>query len=117
MDAIRYIGLNDLGAEEKTTVNKLTDEYFQRLKRDMHNELQLVVHVKVLHQKESKRKEYHMEARAEAPTQIFESSNEDWNIEVCTHDLFRKLEKEIKHKFHSEGSDNTKNRAPGKTKK
>ena len=66
MADIRYLGLEDLEEDEKNLTIQLSEEYYDRIQRTLKNELQLVVHVKVMN-KEGGRKEFSIKARTEAP--------------------------------------------------
>src|SRR3972149_9039288 len=86
---IQYVGVSALSPEEQDTVNTLTTEYYEKIKRSLHNETNLVVHVK-LHNAEGNRRKYSMHVRAQAPTkQQFESCNaDDWDLPRTLHKAF-----------------------------
>lgn len=102
-DRIQFIGVSSLSADEQDTVNKLTTEYFEKIKRSLHNETNLVVHVKT-HNAEGGRKKYSMHVRAMAPTkQQFDSSNQDdWALPAALHKAFESIQHQITHKLHTD---------------
>ncbi len=98
---IKYLGMEDLNEEEQNLTKQLSEEYFERIQRDLKNELCLIAHIKVMNTG-GERKEFSISVRTEAPLQIIEASEEDWNLEVGLHKAYKKLEKEIQHKFHTD---------------
>ncbi len=104
-ETIRYVGLDGLNQEEKAILNKLSTEYFQKIKRLTKNITSIIVHIKLYNNdgKEDKRKKYSIHVRALAPTRIFESTKAaDWDFARTLHKAFNDIEHEIKHKMKIE---------------
>jgi len=104
-DRIQFIGVSELNAEEQEIVSSITTEYFEKLKRSLHNDTNLVVHVKT-HNVEGNRKKYSMHIRAMLPTkQQFDSTNQDdWELPAVLHKAFESIQNQIKHKLHNDVS-------------
>ena len=98
---IKYLGMESLSEEEKELTEKLGQEYFEAIQRQTKNDLCLILHIKEIN-KEGERKLFSMTLRTEAPMRTLEASEEDWNLEVGLRKVFKKLEKEIQHKFHTD---------------
>ncbi|MFC1741315.1 hypothetical protein ACFL3V_02160 [Nanoarchaeota archaeon] len=99
MEAIQFIGLNELEQTDQDMVNTITTEYYGKIQRALKNITSLVIHIKP-HAKEGHRHRYEVHVRAVAPTRIFESKTEDWDLAVSMHKVFKDLESEIGHAFH-----------------
>ena len=101
MDQIQYDGVSDLKKAEQEVVNDLCSEYYEKVKRMLHNELILKVKIEALSKGGKPR--YIVEIKAEAPTRIFEVSKDDWDIARTLHKSFNALMAEIEHTFHKKG--------------
>ena len=101
-EVIQFIGVSDLEPMEQETVNRLTTESYEKIKRDMKNITNMVVHVK-LHEKEGSRKKYSIHVRAICPTGTLESCKaHDFELPRALHKAFNDIREQIKHKFHSD---------------
>lgn len=99
MEAIQYIGIDQLDDTEKQVLDKLSAEYYEKIQRMLKNETSIVIHVKE-YEKQGSRKKYSLHVRAIAPTVIFESSNaSDWDLARTLHKAFNDIEKQIEHRF------------------
>jgi len=101
MEPIQYIGLDDLEAADRVILDKLSAEYYEKLKFLVKNELSLVIHIKA----ESKggKPKYDINIKAVAPTRHFQSTKaEDWDFARTLHKAFKDLEVQIKHALHSD---------------
>jgi len=104
MEAIQFIGLNELTAEDQARVKDLSAEHYEKIKRGLKNITSLNIHIK-LHKKEGNRKKYSVKLKAIAPTAILTSTKAvDWDIARVMHKAFQDIEQEIKHRFHSDTS-------------
>jgi ribosome-associated translation inhibitor RaiA len=97
-DLIQFMGLNDIDPVEQDMIKKLSEEYFGKIKRGLKNILTLTVHIKKSN-KGGKQSHYTIKVMAEAPTHIFESTEEDWDLSRVTHKAFKSIEHQIEHKF------------------
>jgi hypothetical protein len=101
-DIIEFVGLSELDEEEKEVLNNLSTEYYPKIKRLLKNVTSLVVHVKAYKKKGTKQK-YSLHVRAIAPTRAFESTKaHGWDLAMVLHKSFLDIEKQIKHKLHSD---------------
>ncbi len=105
MEAIQYKGLDRVIPENRLVLDKLSSKYYEKIKRSLHNDYSLVVHIKRYEDKgggEGKEKEkakYSIAVRAVAPTKIFEASAADWDFARTLHKVFKDIELEIEHHF------------------
>ncbi len=96
---IQYVGLDKLTYDEKSLLKNLAEKTHQRLKEILHNQTDLVVHLKEEH-KTGTRKEYHVLLRCTAPTQMFESHRaKSWHLNVAAKEAFDDLMIQIKKTF------------------
>ena len=100
MEAIEVKGAEFLTEKEKALSNKILNEYYVRIQRQLKNMASLRLHVKE-YQKEGKRRKYSMRVEAIAPTRKFEANSFDWDFARALHKVLNKLRNEIEHKLHS----------------
>ena len=101
-EVIQYVGVSDLSADEQTTVNTLSTEYYGKIKRELKDLANMTVHVKC-YQKEGNRKKYSMHVKAWSPTHNFDSSNnDDWELAAALHMAFNSILHQIQHKLHTD---------------
>lgn len=103
-ELIQFIGVDELENEDKEMVNTLANEYYDKYKTFLQNQVNLIVHVKC-HDKEGNRKKYSIHARIISPTVTFESDKAtDWDLARTLHKTFKNLENEIRHRLHTDVS-------------
>ena len=100
MEQIQFIGLNELEKVDQDMVQTLATEYYEKIKRSLHNETSLVIHIKPA-AKEGHRHRYEVSVRVAAPTRTFESSAEDWDLAAVIHKTLKELLSQIEHAFHT----------------
>ena len=100
-EIIQFIGLNELEGPEQDRVNALATEHYEKIKRLLNNATSLVIHIKP-YNKSGHSSKYSIHVRALAPTKTFEADKTDWDLARAMHKVFKALEKEIEHEFHSE---------------
>lgn len=106
MEAIQYIGIEQLTPEERATLDKLSAEYYGTIQRSLKNLTSVIVHIKE-YKKEGKRKKYAISVRAVAPTVIFEEKHAaDWDFARTLHKAFKNIERQIQHKLHTDDQHN-----------
>jgi hypothetical protein len=123
MEEIQYIGADQLTEGEKDTLNKLSAEYYDKIKRMLKNEVSVVIQIKEYKKaapkkkeelgeyQKQKRKKYALHIKVVAPTTIFEEKHAaDWDFARTLHKAFKNLEREIQHKLHT---DNQKSKSYG----
>ncbi len=102
MDEIQYVGLNDLEEVDKEMAQKLCEEYFDKVKRELHNDVDVKVHIKTL-KKEGARHKYEIHISANSSMQKFDVSHASeqatWDLASAIHTGFKNLLTEIEHRF------------------
>ena len=105
MEPIQVIGIELLGETEKGIANKLVNEYYQKIFRELQNVTSITVHIKA-HSKGGKKKKFDVRIKAIAPTRIFEAQESDWDLARTLHMVFRNMEMELEHKLHTDSQRN-----------
>jgi hypothetical protein len=112
-ELIQYVGVKDLSDEERGIVNRLTSDYFDKVKRAFSDLSKLVVHIKS-YAGGGKRKKFSMHLRALSPLGIIEScKTHDWDLPRVLHKSFNDVLGQIDHflrKTESKNSWKKKNR-------
>jgi len=101
-ESIQFKGLNELKAPEQETVQLLTTEYYEKVKRLLHNETSLMINIKQHNKPGSKSTKYSFIVKAIAPTTIFEAEKFDWDLAKAIHMTFDALINEINYSFHKQ---------------
>jgi len=100
---VQFKGLNSLNDEEKEFLDKIAPEYYEKLKRSVHNLAQLQIHFKT-YDTTGKRKRYSIHMNFSAPERnIFVSTkpapmvkDKDWKFSKSLHEAFKNLEAQVK---------------------
>ena len=101
-EIIQFIGVKDLEPMEQETVQRLSTENYEKIKRDLKNITSLKVHVK-LHKKEGERKKYSIRLLAEFPGRAIESKRaHDYELPRALHKAFNDIRTQIHHKMHTD---------------
>ena len=99
MEPIQIIGIDEVeDGIEKETINKLANEYYEKIQRSLKNITSVTLHVKT-HSKGGKAKKWDMRVKVIAPTKIFEAQESDWDLAGSLHRVFKNVEREIEHSF------------------
>ena len=101
MEPIQVVGIGLLDEQEKSIANKLVNEYYQKISRELKNTVSVTIHIKT-HTKGGKRKKFDVRVKVSAPTRIFESQESDWDLARTLHKVFKNMERQIKHRLHSD---------------
>jgi len=101
MEHVDIIGIEELEDEEKGVFNKLVDEYYKKIQRELKNITSLTVHLKV-HSKGGKAKKYDIRVKALAPTRIFEAQESEWDLAKALHKVFKNIVMEIQHRLRTD---------------
>lgn len=101
MEPIQIIGIEKIEDEEKSIVNKLINDYYKKIQREIKNITSLTVHVKT-HSKGGKSKKYDFRVKVAAPTRIFESQESDWDLARTLHRVFRNMIRQIQHRLRTD---------------
>jgi hypothetical protein len=98
-EIIQFIGVNELDEAEQAVVNKLSTEYYDKIKRSLKNLTSIVLHIKT-HNTEGSQKRFEVKLRVMAPTHTFEAEKaSDWDLARTLHKAFKNIEHEIEHKL------------------
>lgn len=104
-EIVQFVGLRDLEPEEADVIQSLSTEYYGKIKREMHNLTDLVVHVKAAGKVDGsqKRKRYTVLIRALSPGFALESSkSDDWELPRAIHSAFDDILAQIRHKLRTD---------------
>jgi len=101
MEKIQIIDIEKLEDEEKGVFNKLVDEYYKKIQRELKNITSLTIHIKA-HSKGGKAKKYDLRIKAIAPTRIFEAQESDWELARTLHRVFRNMIRQIQHRLRTD---------------
>ncbi len=103
-EVIKFVGVSSLPAAEQATVQTLSTENYEKIKRDLRNIANMTVHIKC-YEKEGGRKKYSMHVRVSAPTFVFESCKaDDWDLPRALHKAFNDIRSQIRHRMHSDST-------------
>ena len=99
MEPIQIIGIDEIDDEfEKATINKLANEYYEKIQRGIKEFTSVTLHIKK-HSKGGKTKKWDMRVRITAPSQILEAQESDWDLAKSLHKVFNNIERELQHKL------------------
>lgn len=101
MEPIQVVGIEILDEQERGITNKLVNEYYQKIFRELKNITSVTVHLKA-HTKGGKQRKFDIRVKAIAPTRIFEAQESDWDLARTLHRVFKNVERQIQHKLHSD---------------
>ncbi|MBS3113408.1 hypothetical protein J4418_04975 [Candidatus Woesearchaeota archaeon] len=103
-EVIQYIGMDDLDEDQKRLLEKISEEYYDKIKRRLHNETSLSIHLKC-YNKTGSRCKYSIHAKAVAPTRIFVSTKvAEWDFAKALHMALKDLESIIQKDLKQDGS-------------
>ena len=102
MENIQIIGIKELDEMELEAVNRIASKGYEKIKRELKNDVSIAVHVKG-HPKHGEKKKYGIHVKVIAPTRMFNSTKSvDWNLETALHGAFDDVVKMIRHAFHTD---------------
>ena len=99
---IQFVGLKDLEVDEQDTVQSISTENYGKIKRELHNITDVIVHVKTAGKVPGaeKRKRYSVNIRALSPGFSLESSkSDDYELPRALHSAFADILAQISHKL------------------
>ena len=99
MEQIEITGLDILTEEEKKLSDKLLNEYYPKIQRQVKNIITLKVHIKE-YEKNGERKKYSINIKVINSTDVFEANAHDWDFARTMHKVLKKIETEIENRFH-----------------
>ncbi|MEK6874668.1 MAG: hypothetical protein AABX52_02870 [Nanoarchaeota archaeon] len=99
-EGIQYCNLKELSPVELDVLNKLCAEYYDKVKRCVHNLVCVRVHVKC-HNKLGKRKKYDVHLQVVAPmrSRFTSSKAHDWDLVQSVHKAFADILSQIEHEL------------------
>ena len=99
---VQFIGpLKDFTKEQADNIVRITEHYHNKIKIKIPKFL-LKVHIKK-HKKTGNRIKFSIHLRLETPNIIAVAESHDWDLIRVLHDCFKKLQRELAHKFKLEG--------------
>lgn len=101
MADVRFINLRTFDATEVSRIKTIVNPYLQKLQRDVRN-CSIAFYGKK-YDKAGDRVKYSFHARLEGPSYLLSAHSFDWDVNVATHKVMKKLESEVKRKFKTEG--------------
>ena len=101
MEPIQFIGTKKLDEIEKELVNKLANEYYQKIVRSLRNISNIVLDLKG-YRKTGRKQKYSLHIRVNGPFKTIEASATDWDLARVIHEAFKAIEREIQHKLHTD---------------
>ncbi len=102
MQKIQFKGANKLNEQERSVLDKLSEEYFGKIGGFLKDIKSMKINIK-LHNTEGKRKRYQINIKVISAAESFDSKVEEWDLAKVLHKGFKKILHELKHKHHSEG--------------
>ncbi|MFC1697373.1 hypothetical protein ACFL1H_03505 [Nanoarchaeota archaeon] len=101
---IRYIGLNDLEEPDARMVQAIAETHSIEIQRIMRNITNLTLNIKI-YSRTGHRQKYSVHLKVESPTATITSDlSSEWDLQKATASAFRKLERQILHRFHTDTS-------------
>ncbi|MBW3019510.1 hypothetical protein KY329_04990 [Candidatus Woesearchaeota archaeon] len=99
---IQFTGVSDLDAAEQDTVQVLSREYYDKIKRQLQNVVNISVHVK-RYKLEGERNKYSVHVKVAAPMQIFAADHAHfWELPAAIHAAFQDIQNQITHRLHTD---------------
>jgi len=97
---IHLAGVDTLKERQKQLVNRLLNEYYPRIQRQLKNFTSFEVDIKN-YKKEGKQKKFSINLKVVVPTRIFKANAIDWDLARALHNVLNKIMNEIESKMHS----------------
>jgi len=100
MEPIQIVGLKELNDTEKATLNKISNEYYEKFKEMLKNEIALVIQVK--NYGKGGKKKYAITSRIKGPGPVFESKSSDYDFAKAIHMAMTEMENQLKHRLKTD---------------
>ena len=101
MEPIQIVGMDEADDKEKDLINKIANEYHQKIQRSLRNVAPITLHLKT-HTNGGKAKKWDLRVKVAAPTSIFEAQESDWDLPKSLHKVFNNIERQLQHKLHTD---------------
>jgi len=107
MKNIKISGVENLGRIQLFNLNRISNGYYNKIARSIHNDFQLNIKLKC-HEKagkgdekkdKKKMRKYGVQLQVKTTTTGLDSSASDWDLNRTLHSAFKKLLSEIEHRF------------------
>jgi len=99
MEPIEINGIELLNDEERKIANKLLNEYYPKIQRQIKNITSLRAYVKKYDK--NGRIKYSIDVDVVAPGNIFQTKAFDWTLAKTLHKVLNKMMNKIEHTLHS----------------
>ena len=96
---IHAAGIDTLNEKQKQLVNRLLNEYYKKVQRQLKNEVFFEFHIKN-YEKDGKSKKFSIQIKVVVGIQVFEAKASDWDLARTIHKVMNKVMNEIEHKLH-----------------
>jgi len=96
MENIQILGLDDFNETEREVVEEFSMKYYKKIERDLPGVLR--IHAKK-HDKTGERCKYSFHAKIQAPNNLINVMDDDWDLHKALNKVLKKVESQIKHKF------------------
>jgi len=106
-ETIQFVGVKELSPEEQGVVQSLSTDYFAKIKREINNVTDLVVHIKTADKggERDKRKRYTLVVRAVFPGFVIEAKDsDDYELPKALHKSFGEIISQIHHKLRTDST-------------
>jgi hypothetical protein len=109
MERVQIKGIEELTKEEKYQLNKIVNDYYDKIKRSLKNDFTLQIKIKAyqktgkgkIEKNSNKKKKYSIQAMIHTATKKLESNASDWDLNRTMHAVLKKILEEIEHVFHA----------------
>ncbi len=100
-DIVRYSGTDVLTSEEKRILDKLSAEYFEKMKRSIKNIAEVIIHIKA-YEEEGRRKKFSIDLRVNSPIlkTLISTRSHDWDFSRAVHKAFHDIESQLSTRLH-----------------
>ena len=92
----------NLNEEEKETLDRLLNEYYEKIKRELKKDIVVNLNLKIYEKGEKGekgKKKYSINLKV-VNSVVFKSDSYDYDLAKAVHKAFNKIMSEIEHKFH-----------------
>ena len=101
-ETIQFVGVKELSPEEQDAVNTLTTEYYEKVKREVQNVTDFVVHIKTEggSGEQGRKKRFTVMTRAVFPGFVIEAKDsDDYELPKALHTVFSEVLSQIRHRL------------------
>ena len=105
MERVVLKGIKDLKENKKYMLNKIVNNYYNKISRMLKNDFTLKISVKEYatagkgKKEDKKTKKFSIKAQVLGVARNLETHDADWDLNRTTHSVLKKMLKEIEHQF------------------